>query len=82
MINIEFQKYIFDSKINSSGLQNNEVLVFHRRLSKLLKKSLHLGFHSNVQGKYSLWRLIRNSALKFKGKFEVDPLNFAQHCQS
>ena len=35
MINIEFQKYIFDSKINSSGAQNNEVLVFHRRLSKL-----------------------------------------------
>lgn len=56
MINIEFQKYIFDSKINSSGLQNNEVLVFHRRLSKLFKKSLHLGFHSIVQEKYSLWR--------------------------
>ena len=57
MINIEFQKYIFDSKINSSGLQNNEVLVFHRRLSKLLKKkSSFISFHSIVQGKYSLWR--------------------------
>lgn len=55
MINIEFQKYIFDSKINSSGLQNNEVLVFHRRLSNFFV-SLHLGFHSIVQGKYSLWR--------------------------
>lgn len=44
MINIEFQKYIFDSKINSSGLQNNEVLVFHRRLSKLFKKKSSFRF--------------------------------------